>query len=154
MNIRDDIEEYNRGIDHIEKVLKTDLNYNSLMTYYHDSPIMSELTQIICEQFNVSIKEEPYIISELRVVKRFHNLGYMYVHELDEFIIENRDNIVNFAQSKLRFLEKNKHFNPYDIFVWVSLIMLLNQGVDDPENIISNEMFSIPNKNEIDKGIN
>ena len=108
MNIRDDIEEYNRGIDHIEKVLKTDLNYNSLMTYYHDSPIMSELTQIICEQFNVSIKEEPYIISELRVVKRFHNLGYMYVHELDEFIIENRDNIVNFAQSKLRFQEKNK----------------------------------------------
>ena len=65
VNIRDDIEEYNRGIDHIEKVLKTDLNYNSLMTYYHDSPIMSELTQIICEQFNVSIKEEPYIISEL-----------------------------------------------------------------------------------------
>ena len=154
MNIRDDIEEYNRGIDHIEKVLKTDLNYNSLMTYYHDSPIMSELTQIICEQFNVSIKEEPYIISELRVVKRFHNLGYMYVHELDEFIIENRDNIVNFAQSMLRFLEKNKYFNPYDIFVWVSLIMLLNQGVDDPENIISNEMFSISNKNEIDKGIN
>lgn len=154
VNIRDDIEEYNRGIDHIEKVLKTDLNYNSLMTYYHDSPNMSELTQIICEQFNVSIKEEPYIISELRVVKRFHNLGYMYVHELDEFIIENRDNIVNFAQSKLRFLEKNKYFNPYDIFVWVSLIMLLNQGVDDPENIISNEMFSIPNKNEIDKGIN
>ena len=32
--------------------------------------------------------------------------------------------------------------------------MLLNQGVDDPENIISNEMFSIPNKNEVDKGIN
>ena len=115
---------------------------------------MSELTQIICEQFNVSIKEEPYIISELRVVKRFHNLGYMYVHELDEFIIENRDNIVNFAQSKLRFLEKNKYFKPYDIFVWVSLIMLLNQGVDDPENIISNEMFSIPSKNEVDKGIN
>ena len=154
VNIRHDIEEYNKGIDHIERVLKTDLNYNSLMTYYHDSPIMKQLTNTICEQFNVRIEEQPFIISEMRLVKRFHNLGYMYIHELDEFITENMENIINFAKTRLRFLTKKDYFNPYDIFVWVSLIMLLDEGVEDPENIISKEMFSIPNKNEIDKGIN
>lgn len=154
VNIRHDIEEYNKGIDHIEKVLKTDINYNSLMTYYHDSPIMKELTSTICNQFNVRVVEEPYIISDMRLVKRFHNLGYMYIHELDEFMNDNIDNIVNFAKTRLRFLTKKDTFNPYDIFVWVSLIMLLDEGVEDPENIISKEMFSIPNKNEMDKGIN
>ena len=154
VNIRHDIEEYNKGIDHIEKVLKTDLNYNSLMTYYHDSPIMKKLTQIICDQFHVHIEEEPYIISEMRLVKRFHNLGYMYIHELDEYIMENGENIIQFAKTRLRFLTKKETFNPYDIFVWISLLMLLNEGVEDPENLLSKEMYNIPNKHEVDKGIN
>lgn len=142
VEIARELDEYNKGIVHIEKILKTDINVHSLIQYLHNSQILNNMFDKLKCKYRFNVDEDENLISELRLVKRFHNLGFSYIHELDHFVSENINEIEWLAENLINFVIENKTINYYIILVWISLVILEKEEINDPEHIIGNEILS------------
>lgn len=142
VQIAKELDEYNKGIIHIEKVLKTDINVHSLIQYLHNSQILNHMFEKLKEQYHFHVEEDASLISELRLVKRFHNLGFSYIHELDEFVCKNINEIEWFAGKLIDLIIENRTINYYNVLVWVSLVVLEKEGINDPEHLLGSEIMN------------
>lgn len=138
--IKKELEDYNNGIEHIEKVMKTDINVHSLIQYRHNSKELNHIFDYIVNKYQLKVYEDQRLISELRLVKRFHVLGYSTIQELNQFILEYQEDIKSIADSLLEYLAIDS-INYYNIYVWISLVLLAKDGLNDPENVLENELI-------------
>ena len=150
VNISKEVNEYNRGIEHIEKVMKTDINVNSLIQYVNNSIELSEIFNHIQEKNHLKIEKDENLISELRIVKRLHVLGYSYIHELDDFVKANVGEIEWLAQHLSGYIKENGYINYYNVLTWIVLVMFAKEGLSDPDNMLEKEVINKlkGNKNE------
>lgn len=132
------VDEYNKGIIHIEKVLKTDINANSLVQYVNTSPKVNEILKRLHDEFHFSFERDAELISQSRLVQRFHYMGYTYINELDDFVDKHLKEIEWLARERVDNYGNNT-LNIYNVLVWVSLVMLANEGANDPEEIFTKE---------------
>ena len=139
VNIDRAVKEYNRGIVHLEKVLKTDINVNSLIQYINTSPRINEILSNLHDEYHYQFERDSELISQSRLIQRFHYMGYSYIHELDDFVNHHSQEIEELSRERLETMQKDKLINIYQILVSISLIMLASEGVSDPENIFTNE---------------
>ncbi len=133
------VDEYNRGIVHIEKVLKTDINVHSLAQYVNTSPRINQLLDKLHNQFQFQFERDTELISQSRLVQRFHYMGYTYIHELDDFVEHRYNEIEWLAKDRIQSLKLHQVINIYNVLVWISLVMLAVEGASDPENIFTQE---------------
>lgn len=133
------VKEYNKGIVHIEKVLKTDINVNSLVQYMNTSPHIHHVLNEINNKFNLKLEKDSELISQSRLIQRFHYMGYSYIHELDDFLDNHLSDVLWLTHERIAATKNKKTFNIYQLLVSISLIMLANEGVSDPEDIFSKE---------------
>lgn len=139
--IAKEIEEYNKGLVHIEKVLKTDINANSLIQYVNNSPIINEVLDDLHQKFHFEFERDSELISQSRLIQRFHYMGYTYIHELDDFVQKNFQDIEELSRQRIIDHNEKERINIYNILVWISLVMLVKEGLKDPEDIFSEEVI-------------
>lgn len=155
VEIAKEVDEYNNGIVHIEKVLKTDINVNSLIQYVNTSPRVNDILEKLHDEYQFKFERDSELISQVRLIQRFNFLGYNYINELDDFVEKHQKEIEWLSRERVENMHDNKTLNIYSILIWISLAMLASEGSDDPEDIFSNEsiekMFSIKDQIEQDK---
>ena len=135
-----ELEEYNKGMEVVEKVMKTDINVHSLIQYVHNSHVLNSIFDEVVKKYNLKVDKDIQLISELRLIKRFHVLGYSSIQELDCFVDNNIDDIRKFALSVSECFDGHT-MNYYNILIWVSMIILSKEGLNDPENILESKLL-------------
>ena len=69
-----------------------------------------------------------------------HYMGYTYINELDEFVHKNMHSIQWVFHQHLSTFNVGDVSNPLYLLVWISMIMLVEQGINDPEEIFNREV--------------
>ncbi|MDE6953847.1 MAG: hypothetical protein K2P09_08560 [Erysipelotrichales bacterium] len=139
--IAKEIENYNKGLVHIEKILKTDINANSLMQYVNTSPIINGILETLHNEFHFEFERDGELISQSRLIQRFHYMGYTYIHELDDFVRDHVKEIEELSRQRIIDHNEKERVNIYNVLVWISLVMLVREGLRDPEDIFSEEII-------------
>lgn len=139
VQIAKEVDEYNKGIVHIEKVLKTDINVNSLVQYVNTSPRINAILERLHTEFQFNFERDSELISQSRLIQRFHYMGYTYINELDDFVENNIKEIEWISRERVENTKEHHYINIYNVLVWISLVMLAKDGVSDPEEIFSKE---------------
>ncbi len=139
VHIAKEVDEYNKGIVHIEKILKTDINVNSLIQYVNTSPRINGILEKLHTEFQFKFERDSELISQSRLIQRFHYMGYTYINELDDFVENHLKEIEWLSRERVENFKENHLINIYNVLVWISLVMLANDGVSDPEEIFSKE---------------
>ena len=153
VQIAKEVDEYNKGIVHIEKVLKTDINVNSLVQYVNTSPRINNILERLHTEYQFKFERDSELISQSRLIQRFHYMGYTYINELDDFVENHTKEIEWISRERVENYAINKHINIYNVLVWISLVMLASEGSSDPEDIFSKETIErlYQLKNTVDK---
>ncbi|MEG0367640.1 MAG: hypothetical protein RR585_12440, partial [Coprobacillus sp.] len=138
------------GIVHIEKVLKTDINTNSLIQYVNTSPRINGILERLHDEYQFKFERDSDLISQSRLIPRFHYLGYTYINELDDFVENHLKEIEWLSRERIENSKENQAINIYNVLVWISLVMLTNESASDPEEIFTRE--SIERLNQLKKG--
>lgn len=141
VEIAKEVDEYNNGIVHIDKVMKTDINAQSLIQYVSSSQRLNDLFNNIVNEHKLVIEKDVHLISELRIVRRFHYLGFHYIHELDNYVSDNYNDIKIIASELCKHLKVNQTINYYNILIWISLSMFKKEGLNDPDELLSKELI-------------
>ena len=76
------------------------------------------------------------LIFHLDVYKR---QGYTYINELDDFVENHMKEIEWISRERIENNKENQKINIYNVLVWISLVMLANEGSADPEDIFTKE---------------
>ena len=137
--IAKEVDEYNKGIVHIEKVLKTDINVNSLIQYVNTSPRINSILERLHTEYQFKFERDSELISQSRLIQRFHYMGYTYINELDDFVENHMKEIEWLCRERVENYKEHQTINIYNILVWISLVMLANEGSADPEDIFTRE---------------
>jgi len=139
VQIAKEVDEYNKGIVHIEKILRTDINVNSLIQYVNTSPRINLILEKLHKEFQFQFTRDSELISQSRMIHRLHYMGYTYIHELDEFVEKHIKEIEWLARERIENFKVDHIFNIYNVLVWISLVMLANENANDPEDIYPEE---------------
>jgi len=139
VQIAKEVDEYNKGIVHIEKVLRTDINVNSLIQYVNTSPRINNILERLHTEFQFKFERDSELISQSRLIQRFHYMGYTYINELDDFVENHLKEIEWLARERVENVREDHILNIYNVLIWISLVMLANEGASDPEDIFTKE---------------
>ncbi len=140
-NIRYDIALYNQSFDKVEKILKTDLNKDSLIAYVNNSELLNNIVKHIADEFHYEIIKDPGFISYQKLATRLTMYGYQYIHELDEDIVRYEKALYQIGhEMSERIYFDSKTINLYMSIMWFSfipLVLTLNSGIQhtDPDTI-------------------
>ena len=124
VSISKEIDEYNRGMDKPDKVLKTDINNISLAHYATQHP---DLRMIFINQV---CDYDESTISQLRIVKRLNLLGFGYIHELDKWVNGNLDKINKVAKVWMEHYPQ-KVMNYFLVLLWIVMAIGMEDGDND-----------------------
>lgn len=138
--INKDIQAYNQSLDKEEKVLKTDINRHSLETYALHCPYLKTIVDELADKFNLTVYEDAEMISELHLVRRFHYLGYLYIHEVDDCVRKHEQQLRMIGNEWIRMVQsKDQKLNYFACLIWVSMMTIIENGKDDPDEIFDQD---------------
>lgn len=113
--IRQEVAQYNQSIDRIEKVLKTDINKNTLIQYFETSSRTPEFSSHAKSQYGLEVSRDDAFISRRRSCSGCSFWGSGYIHELDAFIEENLEGLKALAE---KWIEKARPRSSTNIPCW------------------------------------
>jgi len=122
-DIRYGIALYNSSIDKSEKILKTDINKDSIVAYVNNSPLLGELAESIAGKYNFTITKDANLISRQKLITKLNFQGYQYIHELDADIIKHQEllkSIGDVMSEKIYY--DTSTLNLYSTILWFSFI--------------------------------
>lgn len=129
-DIRYEIALYNESIDRVEKVLKTDINKESLIAYVNNSELLNNMVQELAMNHHYMIIKDTDIISRQRLVTKLNFYGYQYIHELDADITKYQTSIKFIGEEmSTRIYYDNVNLNLYSTILWFSFIPVLKNVI-------------------------
>lgn len=150
VSIASEVETYNNGLEHQEKIMKTDINFMSLKKYVLKNPFINHLMKDLAEEYSVELEYDPELLSQFRVVQRLNYMGYGYIHELDELICTHERQIRFIAKTWMELLVKDKvSFNYYLCVVWITICNMMETGNKDIDEFINKETIEKIENSEI-----
>ena len=133
-NIRYDISLYNQSFDKVEKILKTDINKDSLIAYVNNSEFLNGLVEKLAQELDFQIVRDPSFISQQKLATKLTMYGYQYIHELDDDIHHYENTIERIGHEMCdRIYHDNTSINLYSCILWFSFIPViknLNSGME------------------------
>ncbi|MBS5521619.1 MAG: hypothetical protein KHX56_05035 [Clostridiales bacterium] len=125
-DIRYGIALYNQSLDKEEKVLKTDINKDSLIAYVNSSPTLNEMAQAIAGKFHYQIVRDPHLISQQKLVAKMNFYGYQYINELNDDIIRHQETIQTIGEELSSHINYDSPtLNLYSTLLWFSFIPVI-----------------------------
>ena len=125
-SIRYSIALYNASIDKEEKVLKTDINKDSLIAYMNNSPVIGEIVQSVADKYHYQITKDPHLISQQKLVAKLNSQGYQYIHEINNDIIKHKDTVIAIGSKISEHINYDSAYvNLYSAVHWFSFIPVI-----------------------------
>ncbi len=151
-NIRYDITLYNQSFDKVEKILKTDINKDSLIAYVNNSEFLNRIVQRVAEEQHYKIIKDPRFISDQKLPTKLSMYGYQYIHELDDDIHRYEKTIYNIGHEMCnRIYRDNTSINLYSSIMWFTFIPVLKNlisGMDSTgDDVLEDVLFETFKKN-------
>ena len=127
-SIRYSIALYNSSINKEEKILKTDINKDSLIAYMNTSPVVNEIASSIAEKYNYRIVKDANLISQQKIVTKLNFQSYEYINEINDDIIKYKETIIAIGdQISQKINYDTSTVNLYAVIHWFSFIpMIIN----------------------------
>ena len=151
-NIRYDIALYNQSIDKVEKIMKTDINKNSLIAYVNNSDFLNQLVHKIAKEQNFMIIRDSSFISQQKVPTKLTMYGYQYIHELDADI-HRYEKIMYLIGHEMceRIYHDNRFLNLYSCLMWFTFIPIIKNLISGMEtntdDVLEDVLFETFKKN-------
>ncbi len=124
--ISKEVEEYHQGLEHEEKILKTDINILSLQKYVINHPFIQSLMDDIKTQYGIEIEYDIALISQFRLVQRLNYMGYGYIHELEDLLNTHKVQIDIISQKWMEYIVMRKNtINYYVCVIWLTVCGLI-----------------------------
>lgn len=151
-NIRYDIALYNQSFDKVEKILKTDINKDSLIAYVNNSEFLNQIVQRVATEQNYTIIKDPRFISHQKLPTKLSMYGYQYIHELDADIHRYEQTIYNIGHEMCnRIYRDNTSINLYSSIMWFTFIPVLKNLISGMESagddVLEDVLFETFKKN-------
>ena len=122
-SIRYEIALYNQSMNRVEKVMKTDINKDSLIAYANQSDYFEELTSKIAAKYHCRVLKDPALIMQQRLVAKLNSYGYQYIHELDNDIHKYEHSMEIIAEALVHKISYDvATINYYSPLLWFSFI--------------------------------
>lgn len=134
-NIRYDISLYNQSFDKVEKILKTDINKDSLIAYVNNSEFLNGLVEKLAQELDFQIVRDPSFISQQKLATKLTMYGYQYIHELDDDIHHYEKTIERIGHEMCdRIYHDNTSINLYSCILWFSFIPVIKNLISGMES--------------------
>ncbi|MEE1243516.1 GTP pyrophosphokinase family protein [Frisingicoccus sp.] len=134
-NIRYDISLYNQSFDKVEKILKTDINKDSLIAYVNNSEFLNGLVEKLAQELDFQIVRDPSFISQQKLATKLTMYGYQYIHELDDDIHHYENTIERIGHEMCdRIYHDNTSINLYSCILWFSFIPVIKNLISGMES--------------------
>lgn len=134
------VEQYNCGLEHQEKIMRTDINLISLKKYVLTNPYISEMMRDFQVKHNLIYDYDDILISSFRVVQRFTYMGYGYIHEIDELIGTLHKKIEFVGNMMMDWIVKDGgQVNYYICLIWVAICNMMENDDERITEIINPE---------------
>ena len=125
-SIRHSIARYHSSINKEEKILKTDINKDSLIAYMNTSPIINEIAAAIAEKNHYTITKDANLISQQKIVTKLNFHGYEYINEINDDIMKYKDTIIAIGdQISKRINYDSASLNLYSTIHWFTFIPVI-----------------------------
>ena len=109
------------------------------MSYVNTSPVINEMLERLHNEYQFEFEKDQSLISQSHLIQRYRFLGYLYIHELDEFINKYKKEIEWVSRERIENQKEDQILNIYSLLVWVSVVMLIANKVADPEDIFTSD---------------
>lgn len=148
--IEKEVDAYNQGLEHEEKIMKTDINILSLQKYVLHQPFLKQLMRDLSETYGLDLEYDVGLISQFRVVQRLNYMGYGYIHELDELLKTHEQQIRFISKTWLDLAKKDKTtINYYVCLVWIAICNMMEIGDENVTDLINRETIKKIKDSEI-----
>lgn len=133
--IRYDIALYNESMEKEEKIMKTDINRDSLIAYVNSSEMLRDMVHKLAAERHLIIVENPDFLRQQHIIAKLNLYGYQYIHELDHDI-QKYKNIIYSIGSELAGTVNfdNTSMNIYSPMMWFSFIPVVRNLISGREN--------------------
>lgn len=134
-NIRYDISLYNKSFDKVEKILKTDINKESLIAYVNNSEFLNQLVEKIAREHDYHIVKDTGFISYQKLATKLTMYGYQYIHELDADIQRYKKTVERIGYEMCdRIYHDNISINLYSCLMWFTFIPVIKNLISGMES--------------------
>lgn len=134
-NIRYDISLYNKSFDKVEKILKTDINKESLIAYVNNSEFLNQLVEKIASEHDYHIVKDTGFISYQKLATKLTMYGYQYIHELDADIQRYKKTVERIGYEMCdRIYHDNISINLYSCLMWFTFIPVIKNLISGMES--------------------
>lgn len=148
VSIAKEVEEYNKGLEHEEKIMKTDINLLSLQKYVLHQPMLQNLMKDLAKHYDKELEYDVGLLSQFRLVQRLNYMGFGYIHELDELITKQEQQIRFVASTWMEFVLRNKKtLNYYLCLIWIVINSMLLDGNEEVKELMNKDVFEKISKN-------
>lgn len=148
--IAKEVDEYNHGLEHEEKIMKTDINILSLQKYVLHQPFIKELIETLSSQYSLDIEYDVGLISQFRIVQRLNYMGYGYIHELDDLLKTHEKQIRFISKTWVELFMKEKgSMNYYTCLIWIAVCNMMEIGDEDVNELINEEVIEKAKNSEV-----
>ena len=151
--IRYEITLYNQSMNKVEKILKTDINKESLTAFANKSELIQEMVAQFADKYHFTVIQDPAIFSQQRLVAKLNFYGYQYIHELNDDMHQYQKSILAIGEELSQKINYDiTSINYYSPILWFSFIPviknLLAERDASSENIVDDvilEAFKMNN---------
>ena len=151
--IRYEITLYNQSMNKVEKILKTDINKESLTAFANKSELIQEMVAQVADKYHFTVIQDPAIFSQQRLVAKLNFYGYQYIHELNDDMHQYKKSILAIGEELSQKINYDiTSINYYSPILWFSFIPviknLLAERDASSENIVDDvilEAFKMNN---------
>jgi ppGpp synthetase/RelA/SpoT-type nucleotidyltranferase len=144
-NIRYDIALYNESFDKVEKILKTDINKDSLVAYVNNSEFLNQLVERIATEQNYEIIRDTSFISHQKLATKLTMYGYQYIHELDDDIHRYEKTIYHIGHEICsQIYHESTVINLYSPIMWFTFIPVIKNlfsGMDSTDDAVLEDVI-------------
>ena len=119
--IRYEITLYNQSMNKVEKILKTDINKESLTAFANKSELIQEMVAQVADKYHFTVIQDPAIFSQQRLVAKLNFYGYQYIHELNDDMHQYQKSILAIGEELSQKINYDiTSINYYSPILWFS----------------------------------
>lgn len=124
--IRYEIALYNQSMNKVEKILKTDINKESLTAFADKSEILCKMVTQVADKYHLNIISDPSLLTQQKLVTKLNVYGYQYIHEFNDDLNKYYQSILAIGEELTKkFNYDGSSINYYSPVLWFSFIPVI-----------------------------
>lgn len=131
-SIRYEIALYNQSMTRVEKILKTDINKESVTAFADKSDMIAKMVQSVAVKYHLNVVRDPSILMQQRLIAKLNFYGYQYIHELNDDMNKYYKSVLAIGDElsqKMRYdITSLNYYSPILWFTFIPVVKNLMAG--------------------------